>query len=175
MIALHRSPASHAIGIREAADADLHSIMMILNHEIIESPYVYAEAAVTLDERRAWLEEHRAHGLAVLVAVEDGIVRGWGSLSPYRSASGYRFTVEPSVYVAAAARGRGIARTLLTALHEAAIARNAHASVASIDAENLPSITLFLAFGYREVARLPEVGRKFDHWRTQLLLLRELG
>lgn len=162
----------HAIGIRAATDADLHSIMSILNREIERSPYVYAEAPVTLDERRDWLARHTAAGLPVLVAEDRGTVIGWGSLSPYRASSGYRFTLEASVYVDEPARGRGIAKRLLEALHDTAWARGSHAIVASIDDENAPSIALFERFGYREAARLAEVGRKFDQWRTQLLLVR---
>jgi phosphinothricin acetyltransferase len=45
-----------------------------------------------------------------------------------------------------------------------------HAIVASIDSENTPNIVLFERFGYVEAARLREIGRKFDRWRTQLLL-----
>lgn len=50
-----------------------------------------------------------------------------------------------------------------------------HAIVASIDSENAPSIALFERFGYVEAARLTEVGRKFERWRTQLLLLKGFG
>jgi L-amino acid N-acyltransferase YncA len=38
--------------------------------------------------------------------------------------------------------------------------------------ENAPSIALFERFGYVEAARLTAVGRKFERWRTQLLLLK---
>jgi L-amino acid N-acyltransferase YncA len=50
--------------------------------------------------------------------------------------------------------------------------REVHAIVASIDSENAPSIALFERFGYVEAAHLAEVGRKFERWRTQLLLLK---
>jgi phosphinothricin acetyltransferase len=49
-----------------------------------------------------------------------------------------------------------------------------HVLVASIDAGNLPSVALFERFGFVERARLPEVGRKFGEWRTQVLLHRGL-
>ena len=166
------NPTTSEIGVREAADADLPAMAAILNQEIAASPFVYAEEPVTLDERRAWLDEHRAAGLPVLVAAERDVLLGWASLSPYRASSGYRFTAEPSVYVAHAARRRGVGAVLLDALVEAPAARQFHAFVASIDAENAPSIALFERFGFSESARLREVGRKFGEWRTQLLYLR---
>jgi phosphinothricin acetyltransferase len=165
-------PTTSEIGVREATDADLPAMAAILNQEIAASPFVYAEEPVTLDERREWLDEHRAASLPVFVAAEGDVVLGWASLSPYRASSGYRFTAEPSVYVAHSARRRGMGAVLLNALIETPAAGQFHAFVASIDAENTPSIALFERFGFSEAARLREVGRKFGEWRTQLLYLR---
>lgn len=166
------TPHVHAgINIRDATDADLPTMAAILNHEIVVSPFVYAEEEVRLDERREWLAAHRAGDLPVLVATDETLL-GWASLSPYRPSSGYRFTAEASVYVAESARRRGVAAQLLTALFDAPASLRFHAFVASIDADNSPSVALFEAFGFSEAARLPDVGRKFDTWRTQLLLLR---
>lgn len=163
------------IVIRDADEGDLPAIAAIFNLEIAESAFVYAETPLTLDDRRSWLQTHRSGGLPVVVATDPGDateVLGWASLSPYRAASGYRFTLEASVYVARASHRRGIGRQLLVVLDDAARARGVHAVVASIDSENAPSIALFERFGYVEVARLTEVGRKFEQWRTQLLLLK---
>lgn len=163
------------ITIRDAEEHDLAAIAAIFNLEVTESAYVYVETPLTLDDRRSWLAMHRSAGLSVLVATDAANtteVLGWASLSPYRPATGYRFTVEASVYVARSAHRRGIGRRLLAALEDAAKARGVHAIVASIDSENTPSIELFDRFGYVEAARLYEVGRKFEQWRTQLLLLK---
>ena len=163
------------IGIRDASSADLPAMAAILNDEIAASAFVYAEDPVMVDERRAWLAAHRAGGFPVLVAFDAAAPDtplGWASLSLYRGSSGYRFTAEASVYVARSARRRGVATGLLGALIDAPAAQRFHALAASIDAENAPSIALFERFGFSEAARLPEVGRKFAEWRTQLLLLR---
>ena len=164
-----------AIGIRDATDADLSFVLSILNPHIVESAYVYAEAPLTLDERRAWLATHTAAGLPIVIAQDDaGVSLGWASLSPYRPSSGYRYTVEASVYVDPRFHRRGVAGALLTSLEERARSSEKHAIVASIDSENAASVALFERCGYVEVARLPEVGRKFDRWRTQVLLLKLL-
>lgn len=161
--------------ICDAEEHHLPGINAIFNREIAESAYVYAEVPNTLDDRRSWLHMHRSGNLPVLVATDPrdaAEVLGWASLSPYRAASGYRFTLEASVYVGRGSHRRGIGRQLLAALDDGARARGTHAIVASIDSENAPSIMLFQRFGYTETARLMEVGRKFDRWRTQLLLLK---
>lgn len=172
------TPSRHehlAIGIRDATDADLPFVLSLLNPEIEHSAYVYAELPLTLDERRRWLSAHHAAGLAVLIAADTtGAPMGWGSLSPYRASSGYRFTVEASVYVDPQYQRRGVATTLVRALEHRARSLDKHAIVASIDSENRRSIALFERCDYSEAARLPEVGRKFGAWRTQVLLLKVL-
>ena len=164
-----------AIGIRDATDADLPFVLSILNPHVVESPYVYAEAPLTLDERRAWLATHSAAGLPVVIAHDGPVSLGWASLWPYRPSSGYRFTVEASVYVDPRFHRRGVAAALLASLEQRARSSDRHAIVASIDADNAASIALFERCGYGEVARLPEVGRKFERWRTQILLLKILS
>jgi L-amino acid N-acyltransferase len=165
-----------AIGIRDATDADLEAIAAILNVEIADSPYVYAETCVTPEDRRVWLNEHQAAGFPVLVATrhDDADVVGWAAWSPYRSSSGYRFTAEASVYVARAAHRRGVGARLVSRLLNLARGCELHVVVASIDAANVQSLRLFERFGFRECARLPEVGRKFGEWRTQVLLHRRV-
>jgi len=147
----------------------------MLNHEIAASPYVYADLPVTLDERRDWLTSHRAAELPVLVATPadaPSMLLGWGALSAYRPSGGYRFTVEASVYVDPSAQRQGIGARLLSCLCDEARRRAMHAVVASIDSGNSPSIALFVRLGFREVARLDEVGWKHGAWKTQLLFMR---
>jgi phosphinothricin acetyltransferase len=162
------------INIREAADDDLTAVAAILNREIAESAYVYADAPVSINERREWLESHRAAGLPVVVAThgDASTVVGWGALSVYRPSGGYRFTVEASVYVDPSTQRQGIGGRLLSWLCDEARRREMHALVASIDSENAASIALFVRGEFREVARLEEVGWKFGAWRTQLLFVR---
>lgn len=170
-----RKDQHSAIGIRDITDADLPFVLSLLNPEIEHSAYVYAEIPLTIDERRRWLSAHHAAGLPILIACEStGAAVGWGSLSPYRASTGYRFTVEASVYVDPEYHRRGVATALLSALEKSARELEKHAIVASIDSENRPSIALFERCGYSEAARLPEVGRKFGAWRTQVLLLKVL-
>jgi phosphinothricin acetyltransferase len=165
-----------AIGIREATDADLPSIVEIVNLAITSLPYVWTELLTTMDARRRWLEEHREAGFPVFVAVDpdDAAIIGWSSLSPFRPRDGYRFTAEVSIYVHPRAHRRGIATRLVRQTETAAAARELHALVAVIDAEHLASVALFERFGYVERGRLPEVGRKFGAWRDEVFMVKLL-
>ena len=165
------------VGIRNMTDADLVSVVEIVNREITESPYVWGEVPVTVDARREWLARHHDLGQPAIVAetAGDGRVLGWASLSTFRPASGYRFTLEASVYVARDAQRRGIGRALVTRLHDRAGSTGVHAIVAVIDAENTGSINLFRSLGYGEAGRLESIGRKFGAWRDEVFLLRRIG
>jgi L-amino acid N-acyltransferase len=164
--------------VRDATEDDLAAMVAMVNTEIADSPYVYAETPLTVEDRRDWLASHRSALLPVLVATEaddaENVV-GWAALSPYRASSGYRFTAELSVYVARSAHRRGIGSELIAALLDRAERSGLHALVGSVDADNAPSLALLERFGFTEAGRLPDVGRKFDRWRTQLLVLHRLA
>lgn len=159
--------------IREACEADLPRIVEILNDAIEHTTAVWSWTHTDLDNRRTWLTTRRARGFPVLVADEGGEVLGYASYGPFRDWDGYASTVEHSVYIDAAARGRGLGGTLMRALIEHAQSRGLHAMVGGIDADNAASIRLHQSLGFREVARMPEVGRKFGRW-LDLVFLQKL-
>lgn len=117
-----------------------------------------------------WLAERRAAGLPVLVAEVEGVVAGYVTYSAFRPHEGYRHTVEHSVYVVPAFRGRGIARTLMDALVAHARAAGMHVMMAGICSSNTASIALHERLGFVTVGVLPEVGRKFDRWLDLTLM-----
>ncbi|HEY6830838.1 MAG TPA: GNAT family N-acetyltransferase [Gemmatimonadaceae bacterium] len=166
-----------AIGIREATDADLPSIVEIVNLAIASSPYVWTEIPTTLDARRIWLEDHQRSGHPIFVAFASGRpghVVGWSSLSTFRGRDGYRFTAEVSVYVHPSAQRQGVAARLIQAIEEAGTAQGLHALVAVIDAAHAASISLFERFSFAERGRLAEVGWKFGEWRDEVFMVKLL-
>lgn len=150
--------------IREAESDDLEGIRAIYNHAVLHSTATADYEPQTLDARRDWWQAHRADGLAVIVAGERGAVAGWASLNRYHARPGYRFTVENSVYVAEAERGRGIGKLLLARLIEEARRGRFHAILAGVDGSNEVSLRLHRNAGFRDAGRLAEVVFKFDRW-----------
>lgn len=150
--------------IRDATTGDLPGILEIHNEAIANTTAIWDETLADLDERRRWLDDRRASGFPVLVADVDGAVAGYASYGVWRAKSGYRYTVENSVYVHVDHHRRGIATALMTALIERARAGGIHVIVASVESSNTTSIALHERFGFRIVAQMPEVGRKFGRW-----------
>lgn len=109
---------------------------------------------------------------ARLVARSGGEVLGWAALSPVSNRCVYGGVAEVSVYVADAARGRGVGRALLAALVAESEACGLWTLQAGIMPENAASVRLHLACGFREVGRRERLGKLRGVWRDVLLLER---
>lgn len=156
--------------IRDASHADLPAILDIHNAAIAESTAIWDTEPVDLADRTRWFDERHAAGFPVIVAADSGRVAGYATYGPWRPKSGYRFTVENSVYVDNAFHRRGVATLLMTELMARARHADVHAVVAGIESANHVSIALHEKFGFRVVGELPEVGWKFDRWLNLTLM-----
>jgi phosphinothricin acetyltransferase len=114
--------------------------------------------------RKQWFDERQQQGFPIFVAEEDGTILGMSSIGPFRIPTAYQHTVENTVHVAAAARGRGVGKLLMEPLIKASRELNMHAIIAGIDATNEVSLHLHRSFGFEEVAHFKEVGFKFGRW-----------
>jgi phosphinothricin acetyltransferase len=155
---------SAKLRVRDAVEADLPALTAIHNAAVRTTTAIWDEEEVTEDERLAWWRTRTAVGHPVLVAEVDGAVCGYASYGQWRPKSGYRLTVENSLYVDAAVHRRGIGRALLAALVDRARAQGLHRMIGMIESENLPSIALHQREGFRIVGHMPEVGQKFGRW-----------
>lgn len=168
-----RPPAARLL-VRDAVAADLPALTAIHNAAIRTTTAIWDEEEVTEADRLAWWRARTAVGHPVLVAEVDGAVCGYATYGPWRPKSGYRLTVEHSLYVDAAVHRRGIGRALLGALVERARAQGLHRMVAMIESENHPSIALHQREGFRIVGHMPEVGQKFGRWLGLTILQLDL-
>ena len=150
--------------IRLATAADLPAISDIYNHYVLNCTCTYQTDPETLEARRAWFEEHSADRYPVIVAEIDGRVVGWGSLSKFRPRAAYAPTAEPSVYIDREFLGRGLGRLLLVDLIARARAAGFHSLIGGSSADQAASIALQESLGFIRVARLKEVGFKFERW-----------
>lgn len=159
--------------IRPATRADLSAILGIYNDAVLTTTASYDYEPRSLEHRQAWFDLHTEQKLPIFVAEDgDGMVVGWSSLSRYHDRKGYQFTVENSVYVATAHRGRGLGKLLLQPLVESAQTLGLRAIIAAIDAENQPSLRLHARFGFEKVGHFKQVGFKFGRWLDVVYLER---
>ena len=151
------------IRIRPATIHDLGRINEIYNYYVLHSTCTYQEVPHTAEERARWFEDHGAAHPIIVAESEDRVV-GWGSLSRFHSRSAYRFSTENSIYVDHELQRRGIGGRLLADLIERGRAAGHHTIVAGIDGEQQASVAIHSKFGFEHVARLRQVGFKFNRW-----------
>ncbi|MEN3348872.1 MAG: L-amino acid N-acyltransferase [Bradyrhizobium sp.] len=160
--------------IRPATEQDIPTITAIYNEAIANSNAVWTEKQVSEAERLAWLKARQALGYPVLVAAHGPSVLGYGTFSDFRAWPGYRYSVEHSIYIHTDHRGRGLGRRIIGELIAAATALGKHVLIAGIDGGNQASLRLHAQAGFIEVARMPEIGRKFGRWLDLVFMQRVL-
>jgi phosphinothricin acetyltransferase len=106
------------------------------------------------------------------VATEGGRVLGWVAVSRVSPRAAYAGVVEHSVYVDAAARGRGVGRALLAKLIESTEAAGIWTIQSGIFPENRASLALHASAGFRVIGTRERIGRHHGRWRDVLLLER---
>jgi phosphinothricin acetyltransferase len=107
------------------------------------------------------------------VAVDsDGTVAGWVAVSAVSARPVYAGVVEHSVYVDPRAQGRGVARSLLTALIASTEAAGIWTIQSGIFPENTASLALHERAGFRIIGARERVGRHHGRWRDVILLER---
>jgi phosphinothricin acetyltransferase len=150
--------------IRTVTPDDLEAVNDIYNHYVRTSHATFDLEAMTVERRRAWLDEHDPHRHPVLVATRDERIVGYASAGRFRARPGYDTTVETSVYVDAAASGTGVGTSLYAALFDALAGRDLHRAVAGIALPNDASVALHVRAGFQQVAHFTEQGWKFERY-----------
>ena len=124
-----------------------------------------------------WERFDASHLAAHRVVALDGDVLGWAAVSAVSAREAYAGVVEHSVYVSDAARGRGVGRALLESLVVSTEAAGIWTIQSSVFPENVASLALHRALGFREVGRRQRIARMTHgelagRWRDTVLLER---
>lgn len=150
--------------IRRAVLADLPAMTEIYNYEVINGVATFDLEPKSVEERKDWFYNHNVDNHPLYVAQVGTDVAGYASLSKYREKEAYKSTVELSIYVSPAYRGKGIATALMGfILEEAKKDETIHTVVSVITSGNNTSERLHEKFGFEFCGRIKEVG--FKHGR----------
>jgi phosphinothricin acetyltransferase len=133
--------------------------------EGIETGHATFETEVPTWE--AWDKAHLR--VCRLVARTDGHIVAWAALSPISGRRVYAGVAEVSLYVRAGVRGQGIGRGLLSALIAEAERNGIWTLQGHTFPENVASLALQKACGFREVGRREQFGQMHGVWRDVIL------
>ncbi len=152
---------------RLVADEDMAAVLAIYAEGL-------ATRNATFETRVPTAEQLRARWLPALawVAECDGVVVGWTAVGPVSGRECYSGVGESSVYVAEAARGRGVGKALLSTQVAGADEAGMWTLQTSIFPENRASLTLHRSAGYRTLAVRTRIARLDGVWRDTVLLER---
>lgn len=159
------------VEIEPAAAADAEAIAEIYNGAIGERSATFETRQRPAAEIAERIEASR---LPFLVARDGDVVVGWGALAPYSDREVYAGVTEASVYVAPAARGRGVGTRLVEALADAARAQSIHKLLGKIFETNAASVRLVERSGFRTVGVHRRHGHLDGEWRDVALVERLL-
>ena len=149
-----------SIQIRQALPADVEAITAIYNEAILTTTATFDTEPKTTAERLEWFNAHDERH-PVLVAVVEGTIAGWASLSKWSDRPAYDGTAETSFYVQSKYRGRGIGRMLKEAIIEEARRLHFHTLIARVAEGSQESLHLNESAGFVHIGTMKQVGRKF--------------
>jgi len=158
------SPPTDAIAIRSATQADAAAIADLWNPLIRDSLVTFTTQEKTADAVAGMIGERAAAGHGFLLVEAVGRLTGFATYGQFRAGPGYAHTMEHTIILSDHAQGRGLGRRLMAALEDHARAAGAHSMFAGVSSGNPAGRAFHAKMGFREVATLREVGRKFGQW-----------
>lgn len=162
--------------VRDAVASDMAAVQAIYAHHVMHGFGTFDETPPSVAEYSAKWRGVVDAGLAWLVAVEGPDVVGFAYASPFRPRTGYRYTIEDSVYVRDDRRGHGVGSALLAPLVQRCEAVGARQVVAVIgDSKNAGSIALHTKAGFKHAGTVKSVGFKLGRWVDIVFMQRALN
>jgi L-amino acid N-acyltransferase YncA len=117
-----------------------------------------------------WIKKFHTHLL--WVAERNGAVVGWAGLQPVSPRKVYEGVTEVTIYIDTDHTGKGIGKTLMKHLIEESEKAGIWTLFASIFPENIASIQLHKASGFREIGYREKIGKLDGQWRSTVLFER---
>ncbi|MFT3902096.1 MAG: GNAT family N-acetyltransferase [Niabella sp.] len=143
---------------RDAIQADLPKIVEIYNSTIASRMVTADTEPVSIDSKQRWFEEHHPSKRPLWVVENtDNQILGWVSFQSFYGRPAYDATVEISIYLNNAQRGKGFGKQILQYCIDKAPALGVKTLLGFIFSHNEPSLKLFRHFGFEDWALLPNI------------------
>jgi len=150
--------------VRPARADDLPACVEIYNHYVETTHFTFDTEPYTVATRQPWFDQfdNPRHRCFTLTDGPNAI--GYACSAALKPKAAYATSVEVSIYLKASVTGRRLGAQLYDALFAALVGADVHRAYALIALPNSPSLEFHQRFGFREVAHLNEVGRKFGRY-----------
>lgn len=162
--------------IRIATPQDAPTVNAIYAHYIAHSLATFHESNKTVEERAREMEWLLETYPFLVAEDESGRFLGFANAEPIRPQSGYRFSVELTIYLhPEAPKGRGIGTALYERLLSILTAQGFCTAYAVLYGKNEQSLRLHRRFGFEEAALLKNSAFKQGEWLDTRLLQKALN
>lgn len=162
--------------LRDALQADMPSIFEIYADEVINGVSSWEELPPSIEELSRRYGNIVNKGFPYRVAEMHDRVVGYSYASAYRPRSGYRYTIENTIYIDKNQRGLGLGRCLLEDLISNCETKGYRQMVAVIgDSNNHVSINFHTRMGFVHAGVLKSIGFKHGRWMDSVIMQRALS
>ncbi|TWF50216.1 GNAT family N-acetyltransferase [Neorhizobium alkalisoli] len=162
--------------LEDATAADIAAITEIYRDSVLTGTASYEITPPDEAEMASRFEAITAKGYPYIAARdEDGALLGYAYASAFRTRPAYRWLVEDSIYLAPAARGRGVGKALLKELLVRCEALGFRQMVAVIGGASPASVGVHKSLGFEMTGTLKGTGFKHGKWLDTVLMQIELG
>ncbi len=166
--------------IREVRPEDAERLVEIYSYYVAETAVSFEYEVPTVSEFQRRIEKISAK-YPYLVCVQDGKIVGYVYASAYSGRTAYNWTVTTSIYLDKDCRRQGIGSMLYKELEERLRKQgivNLLAGIAYIEEEDEyltnDSYRFHGLLGYKKVAHMESVGKKFDRWYDLIWMQKKL-
>lgn len=149
--------------IRDVQEHDIAKICSIYNYYVKNSACTFEEQLVSVSEMSLRIREI-SKVLPWLVFDDGESIVGYAYASKWKSRSGYRYSVESTIYLSEESVGKGYGFELYQALIRRLQSFTVHSIIGGIALPNPASIALHEKLGFEKVAHFKEVGWKMNRW-----------
>jgi len=160
-------------------DAERHhlpAITKIFNYYILHTNARFETSPFSLEDRLQWFSQFAAGSrYQLLVAVEDGEVKGFTGSQPYRTGPAFCQTVETTIYLAPDWARRGVGSQLYARLFDLLAEQELHLAVAGIALPNAGSTALHENFNFQRVGVFGEYAIKNGQYISTLWMQKRLS
>ncbi len=163
------------ITIRSATPDDAAHLLETYTHYILHTTATFHETPKTLEDYRRQIVVISA-SYPFFVAEADGRFIGFANAEPFRPQSGYRYTVELTIYLHPdAPRHSGVGRLLYQRLLDELTARGFVNALGCISSENEASLAFHRAMGFEQMAVFSNVAFKHGRWLSAVWMYKRLA
>lgn len=157
-----KTPEGEAV-IRNVRPDDAAALARIYNQFVRQTTATFATEPVASSDMADRIDAYTGYVPFIVVEI-DGAVQGYCYAHPWKQLDAYAPTLEVTVYLDAAARGRGVGERMVRLIIDQSRKMGFHSLIACITADNEASLALFAKLGFERVSYFREVGYKFEHW-----------